>query len=194
MKILVPILCVLLAGAAWAQAPSGNQKAATEQKAETPAAVAEGAKIDPAKEADIRRLLDVSGVREMMAQTMADSEKTARPALANNLPPGEYREKLIDLFFEKLHTKFDIQELLDQIVLIYDKHLSDEDIKGLAQFYQTPLGKKTLSVLPQVLSEAREAGTKLGERAGRESMLEVLTEHPDLAEAMKAAAKAQQPQ
>lgn len=194
MKMLAAIAWVLLARAVWAQAPSGNQKGAAEQKAETPAPAAQAAKIDPAKEADVRRLLDVSGVKEMMAQTMADSEKTARPTLANNLPPGEYREKLIDLFFEKFHAKFDIQELLDQIVVIYDKHLSDEDIKGLTQFYQTPLGKKTLSVLPQVLNEAREVGRQLGERAGRESMEEVLAEHPELAEAMKAAAKAQQPQ
>lgn len=83
---------------------------------------------------------------------------------------------------------------MDLIVPIYDKYLSDEEIKGLIQFYQTPLGQKTLKVLPTVMSESREAGRKWGEGLGRDSMVEVLTEHPDLEKAMNDAKKTAQPQ
>jgi hypothetical protein len=48
--------------------------------------------------------------------------------------------------------------------------------------------------MPQLLTETREAGRAWGEKLGRDSMVEVLTEHPELAEAMEAAKKAAQPQ
>ncbi len=99
-------------------------------------------KIDPAKETDIRRLLEVAGSKATAMQMMTDMEKNIRPLLTNSFPPGEYREKLIELFFEKFHSKTDSQKLLDIAVPVYDKYLSDDDVKGLIQFYSTPLGKK----------------------------------------------------
>jgi hypothetical protein len=104
------------------------------------------------------------------------------------LPPGEYQDKLIPLFFEKFQNKLKTDDLLDLIVPIYDKHLSKEDIDGLVQFYQTPLGKKMTSVLPQVLVESQTAAMNMGQELGRKAMLEVLAEHPELEKAMEDAA------
>jgi hypothetical protein len=42
-----------------------------------------------------------------------------------------------------------------------------------------------------VLLEAQTAGKKLGEQMGRESMIEVLEEHPDLKKSLEAAGAAQ---
>lgn len=75
-------------------------------------------------------------------------------------------------------------------VPIYAKYFSVEDIEGLTKFYQTPLGKKTLSVLPQTVIEMQTASMQLGQKVGRESMEEVLTEHPDLKKALEDAAAA----
>lgn len=194
MKMVAAIAWVLLAGPLWAQAPSGEHKPADQTATQQGAATADAPKIDPVKEADIRKLLEVSGAKETMAQQLLNSEKLMAPSLAQSLPPGDYRDQLIALFFERFRSKFDSDALVQHVVVIYDKYLSDEDVRGLTQFYQTPLGKKTLSVLPQILNETTTLGMKMGEKAGRESMQEVLAEHPDLAEAMKAAARAQQPQ
>ena len=103
------------------------------------------------------------------------------------LPPGEYRAKVVDLFFEKFRSKRDPANLMNLVIPIYDKYYSDEDIRGLIQLYQTPLGKKMLSTLPNVMAESQAAGTKWGEQIGRESMIEVLTEHPELQKAMEEA-------
>jgi len=146
--------------------------------------------IDPAKEADIRHLLDVTGARSLAVQTMANMENTIKPMMTNALPPGEYRATLIDRFFTEFQAKVDTQHLVDLEVPIYDKYLSDDDIKGLIQFYQTPLGQKTLTVLPKLLTECQEAGRKWGSDVGRQSMLEVLAEHPELEKAMENAQKA----
>ena len=111
-----------------------------------------------------------------------------RPTLSKMLPPGEYQNKLIGLFVEKFQSKFKADDLLDLTVTIYDKHLSKEDIDGLSAFYQTPLGRKVLTVLPQLVIESQTAGMKMREQIGQQSMIEVLAEHPDLAKAMEAAA------
>jgi uncharacterized protein len=139
------------------------------------------------KQADIRHLLQITSAGSLATQSMDQMEKTIRPMVTEALPPGDYREKLVNLFFEKFRSKRQPDELADLVVPIYNKYYSDEDIKGLIQLYQTPLGKKMLSTLPQVMAESQAAGTKWGQQIGRESMMEVLAEHPELQKAMEQA-------
>ena len=146
-------------------------------------------KVDPAKEADIRRLLDLVGTRDLVAQSMDSMSKSIKPLLTNSLPAGDYREKLVNLFFEKFTAKANVQHLQDMAVPIYDKNFSHEEIRSLIAFYQTPLGKKTISTLPRLSAELQDEGRKWGESLGRESMQEVLAEHPDLEQALVAAQK-----
>jgi uncharacterized protein len=153
---------------------------------------AAAAALDPAKAADIRKLLEVSGARKIMEDTMAAMTDTIRPTLVNSLPPGDYREKLSDLFFAKFKSKANLTEMLDMAVPVYDKYFSQEEIRGLIRFYETPLGQKAISTMPQLMNDLRGMGQKWGERLGRDSMQEVLKEHPDLRQALESAARAQQ--
>lgn len=146
-------------------------------------------KVDPQKEADIRRLLDIMGARVTATQMMGDMEKSIKPLLTSSLPAGEYRDKLIDLFFKKFHSKLDPEVLADLAIPVYDKYLSDADVRGMIEFYSTPLGKKMVQVLPQLVSECSEKGREWGEKVGQESMMEVLQEHPELQQAAQAAQK-----
>jgi uncharacterized protein len=194
MKICTFVSVLLLGLASFAQ--SGPKPAPAKAPTAATSATAQSAttqnKIDPAKEADIRRLLEVSGAKKLVTQTMASMTTSVRPVLSNSLPPGEYREKLIDLFFAKFQSKADSAQLLDLAVPLYDKYFSQDEIKGLIRFYETPLGQKLLSVLPQLMDEMSEIGRKWGEQAGRDSMQEVLTEHPEMQQALEAAGKAAQ--
>lgn len=144
---------------------------------------------EEAKQADIRKLLQVTGASNLASQTMTQMEKSMKPLITNALPPGDYRAQLVDLFFEKFHTKMDPTTLADLIVPIYDKYLSDDDVKGLIQLYQTPIGQKLITVLPQVAAESQAAGEKWGQEIGRECMIEVLAEHPELQKQMEEAKK-----
>jgi hypothetical protein len=146
--------------------------------------------IDPAKDAAIRKLFEVQGTRDTMKQVVASMSETVRPLLESSLPQGEYRAQLLDLFFQKFQAKMNVDQLLELAIPIYDKYFSLEDIEGLTKFYQTPLGKKTISVLPQVLIETQAAGRKYGEEAGRQAMMEVLEEHPDLKKSLEEAGAA----
>src|SRR5579872_3455919 len=194
MKMCRAIVWLLLLGCTYAQTQGGPPKPAPEHGIDHPApnAAAQPPKIDPAKAADIRQLMDVAEVTSLMSQMMETMGDNIKPAMTNALPTGDYREKLIDLFIAKFKSKADMQQLLNLIAPLYDKYLSDEEIKGLIQFYQTPLGKKTVKVMPQVMVEAQQAGRKWGEALGRQSMIDVLSEHPELEKAMEDANKTSQ--
>lgn len=196
MKICTLLVAMLIVGlgsvAAQNPPPATSAPRASPQAAPSSSPSAAQNKIDPAKEADIRRLLDVTGIRKTMLQTMDSMTETMRPLLVSSLPPGEYREKLIDLFFERFRSKADIEKLVDFAVPIYDKYFSHEEIKGLIKFYETPIGQKALSVLPRLTLEMSQEGKKWGQKLGSDSMQEVLAEHPDLADALQAASKAAQ--
>jgi len=148
-------------------------------------------KIDAAKEADIRRLLDLVGTRALISQTMDSMSKSMKPLLTSSLPPGDYRAKLVDLFFAKFTAKADAQHLLDLAVPVYDRNFSHEEIRSLIEFYRTPLGQKAIATLPKVTAEMQEQGRKWGENLGKQCMMEVLSENPELAEALNAAAQTQ---
>lgn len=195
MKTRTLIVCLLLIGSLFAQTNGSSPEVRPKPLATPESASSSGPlKIDAAKEADIRRLMDLAGTGLLVTQVMNGMEKDIKPLMMNALPPGEYREKLVDLFFVKFHSKAAPQQLLDLAVPEYDKYYTHEEIKGLIQFYGTPLGQKLVSVQPKMTGALQDAGRKWGEGLGRDSMLEVLAEHPEMATALQAAKKATQPQ
>lgn len=198
MKAILGGTAILILGITIGLAPAAAQSSTAKaspavQTATKPAGTAASA-INPSKEADIRELMELVGAKKLMEQSMSNMEASIKPILTRSLPAGEYREKLVQLFFERLRTNMNLDMLIQQAVFAYDKHLSHEDVKGLITFYRTPLGQKAIEVLPQLTSEMAEAGRKMGEEAGRKSMLQVLAENPDLAKAVEEASKQSPPQ
>ena len=192
MRTFFCLLSLLFTLAASAQDKTTPPPSPESQKTAPPSsAPATDQKIAPTKEADIRKLLELTGTSALMQQTMASMDKSIKPMMVNSLPEGDYRQTLIDLFFERFHAKLDIQKLLDLAVPLYDKYFTDADIKGLIQFYQTPLGQKTVKALPQITAELTDAGRTMGATAARQSMLEVIAEHPELQKAMEDAQQKQ---
>lgn len=193
MKVFLAVCFLLLgalsvhAGQNPSQQDSTSQQAAQSQppQATSPDVAPAQTKIDPAKAADIQRLIEVAGMRAVLTETLSSMEANVRPSLLRSLPPGDYRDKLVDLFFEKFTAKLSIQKFLDVAAVAYDKYLTDDDIKGLIEFYRTPLGQKTLTILPKLTVDLQSQGMQMGQEAGRESMTEVLAEHPDLAKALQ---------
>jgi len=161
------------------------------QTAAAPAQAASGnsaPSVDPAKEAAVRKMFEVMGMTKMMQQVLSGMSGNMKPMLMSSLPPGEYREKLADLFLQKFQSKLRVEQLMDLAVPIYAKYFSKEELEGLMRFYQTTLGQKTLSFLPQAMVEMQTESMKLGEKIGREAMVEVLDEHPDLKKALEESA------
>jgi len=186
VKTAASFVFLWLAPLAFGQAPVTVKPVPAPKKTQEQAPPS-AAKVDPAKEASIRRLFEIQGTRKAMEQVISGMSENMKPTLQKMLPPGDYQEKLISLFFEKFQSKLKVDDLVALSMPVYDKYFSKEDIDGLIQFYQTPIGKKVLSVLPQVLIESQTSAMHMGEEIGRQSMMEVLAEHPDIAKALEEA-------
>lgn len=191
MKMTLPATILLLGSLALAQGSQATAPPAREATAQT--ATPSQPKTDSAKEADIRKLMQVTGAQKLTTQMLAGMETSLKPSLANPLPPGEYRAQLVDLFLDKFRAKVSVAAV-DASVPVYDKYFSDEEIRQMIAFYETPIGKKTVSVLPQLMTEAMAASQEMAGQLSRDCMAEVLAERPDLKQAMEQAGKSQKSQ
>jgi hypothetical protein len=76
--------------------------------------------IDQQKAADIRRLMEVTGAGGLAVQMMSGLESSMKPMLEEAFPPGEYRSKLIELFFEKFRSKATAESIVTLTIPVYD--------------------------------------------------------------------------
>jgi hypothetical protein len=141
---------------------------------------------------NIRRLLDLIGFRKNIDTIMPFMSKVIPPMWERDLPKGGYRQKLIPLVYTKWQSKV-VLFFLDHAVAIYDKYFSDDEIKGLIQFFEMPVAQKMISMNPQITKETLEEGRKFGRQAYRDSVQEILVERPDLKPALGVATESAQP-
>jgi len=182
------LLCLASTRSASAQGAAATPSAAVHSNAAPPAAPADTSPtaIDPAKKAAIERLLEVTGAKTLAKQAM-DGMMTSMSSLLRmnfqQMCAGDAKcNQFGELVTAKLQQKVDgsVDALMTILIPIYDRHYSKEDIEGLIQFYQSPLGQKLAKNLPEIARESQQAGSQLGQNLGRESVQEVLQEHPDL--------------
>jgi hypothetical protein len=138
--------------------------------------------IDAEKEANIRRLVELSGVKSNMAASVAAMSTMIRASLEksgmNNEKARAFSDLVLAKMQEKMASRFD--SLLEMLMPVYDKYYTNEDLEGLIAFYGSPLGQKLLKSMPDVLRESQTVGYQWGAKIGEESEREVLAEHPEL--------------
>ena len=113
------------------------------------------AKMSP-KLADIHRLMEITGAAALGAQVMQQLIPTFRQSMPN----------VPQKFWDDFSKEADPNELVNRVALIYDKYLSHEEVKQIIKFYETPVGKKLVSVLPQVTQESMVVGQNWGRELG----------------------------
>lgn len=135
------------------------------------AAPALAEELTDAKSGDIRHLMEVTGSTNIARQFAAASSHGIFQALKASRPEVPDRalevmdHELMALFSEKMSAP---GGLMDQVVPVYHRHFTHDEIRELLAFYQTPIGKKAIKVLPQVVSESMAAGRRWGESLGPE--------------------------
>jgi len=183
--------CGLLAGGLGvvAQAPSVHVRAETYSSAKEAGhrvysdAVRQSAsavaRVDAAKEADIRRLMEVTGAKDLGEQVMNAGIAQFRASVTESQPDNPRAKQFADAFAARFENHFDPRSLTETVIPIYDKHLSAEDLKELLAYYQSPFGQRMLKVLPEVARESQVAGFTLGQKAAQEAMEELKGEYPE---------------
>jgi hypothetical protein len=128
---------------------------------------------DPGKEADIRRLIELTGTAKLALGITTASLKRDRAMLERAFPPGPRQQEMVDIFVKKFEARMNAHDLMERMVPIYDRHFSHDDIKALLSFYQSPAGQRTLQVMPQILQESAGIGVTWGQELGQAILLEM---------------------
>jgi hypothetical protein len=138
--------------------------------------------IDPAKEADIRKLLELTGAKAMFTQSVTTMTSLMQKSIVQANPDNPKVQELSNLLAAKLRDNISVQygELLKLLIPLYDKYYTKDDLDQIIQFDQTPLGQKLLKVTPEISRESQTIGYQWGARIGRDAVAQVLQEHPEL--------------
>ncbi|MDR1626705.1 MAG: DUF2059 domain-containing protein [Spirochaetia bacterium] len=98
----------------------------------------------PASNEDVRRLFEVMDMKNIGLQTF-DAMIGQMGSLFPNVPPG---------FLEAFREKLDFSPLIDACIPIYAKYYSHDEIMQLIEFYQSPIGRKTIELTPAITEES----------------------------------------
>jgi len=71
-------------------------------------------------------------------------------------------------------------DMVELMIPVYDRHLTHDEIQGLIQFYQTPLGKRLLETLPQITKDSMAAMIPWAREVTEKVMSEMAEEFPEL--------------
>jgi hypothetical protein len=161
-KVSLPLtLCFVLAASIFtaAQQPAQQQTQPPKQSADS----------DVPDRADVLKLLELTRAKEqmrvaldgMIKQMRLGAEQGLKEKVPNATP--EQLAKLDDLI-ESMFSGFELDQFVDAIVPIYQKHLTKTDLTALTAFYESPVGQKVLKELPAISAESIEAGGAVGRK------------------------------
>ncbi|HLZ52636.1 MAG TPA: DUF2059 domain-containing protein [Candidatus Acidoferrum sp.] len=149
------------------------------------ASPAQAKPIDPVKDADIRSLMELIGVRDQVQDAVNNSTEQYREKLLATVPNNDKGQAFVTSFVESYQKKFDVDQLTEQLVAIYDKHYTDEDIKNLLQFYGSPAGQKVAAEMPKIAREIQAASRATGARAAKETLQALKAQNPGIGQSAR---------
>lgn len=141
--------------------------------------------IDPVKDSDIRSLMELTGARDQMQDAVANSTEQYREKLLATVPNNDKGQAFVTAFADSYQKKFDVDELTEQLVAIYDKHYTDDEIKTLLQFYGSPVGQKVAAEMPKIAREMQAASRTTGLKAAKEALQEVKAQNPQIGQSAR---------
>jgi hypothetical protein len=138
--------------------------------------------IDPAKEADIRSLLELVGAKDAIQDAASNATEQYRQKVIETSVNNDRAEAFVNSYLADFQKKFDANAVNQQLVGIYDKHFTEEDIKGLLEFYGSPLGQKVAAELPKINREIQFATRSASNQAARQAWQDLRAEYRNAGE------------
>ena len=108
---------------------------------------------------DIKRLLEVSGILDRlsyMQESLLNNVSMMVTAPFPKVPDAFWGE------FNQLIGKKEMDDLIDRVIPVYDKHMSHETIKKLITMFKTPFWDEWKEKMPQISREAGAIGSEWG--------------------------------
>lgn len=108
------------------------------------------------KSQTVRKLLEVTGSANLNKQMIDNIVEMYK---------GSYSD-VQQTFWEEFRKEANMEELQNLIIPIYEKYYTEEELTQLIAFYESPLGRKLIQSLPQVMQESMKVGEAWGKAMG----------------------------
>ena len=122
----------------------------------------------PSKD-EVLKFMEVLRIRSQLNQYFDGISKQAKVGAEQgfkskvpNATPAQMAE--VDKFAESLFKNMPVDEMVDAMVPIYQKHLTKEDLDGILAFYASPVGQKLQREQPAMMQEGMQVGAEIGRR------------------------------
>jgi uncharacterized protein len=117
---------------------------------------------DAASKEDVQKLFDVMASRDQMAQMMQQVFAQARTLNRDEIKkrhPDVTAAQLasMDRQSEELLKNFPIDEMLSDMIPVYQRHFTKTEIDAFTSFFSSPVGQKYLHEIPAVTAETMRA-------------------------------------
>lgn len=119
---------------------------------------------------EVRKLMEQLDVMKM---AVTQGELALKAQMQDNNP---FLQEFFTRFSSELHSGRIYKMMENLITGIYRKNFTLEEVLQLEAFYATPLGKKTISILPEITQEGAREGEKIGRYMGKVLVFEMIRE------------------
>jgi hypothetical protein len=130
--------------------------------------------------ADVLHLFDVIDLRERETDGAKAMFKTLRPTILASLPVTPNRDKIADAIATRTMAFIGTDDFLDRLAVVYATYLSDDDVKALTAFYQTPGGKHYNAAQAQITTGTSQLALQVIREGVPKMYAQLCTEYPEL--------------
>jgi hypothetical protein len=116
----------------------------------------------PATRQDVVQLFDEMHVQQQTRAAMEGIVKQQRAMVRDVIrkrQPQISDEELnrLDTFTADFMRDFPMDEMLNDMIPVYQKHLTKADVEAMHSFYSSPTGEKLLREMPAIMAESMQA-------------------------------------
>lgn len=126
------------------------------------AAPADAQEVNASFRGDIEKLLTVTGADKLALQMANMAAGSVIDAMQRSSPTN-VPDRLVEVVKNVLSTEFSAafqpgSEMMEKIIALYAKHFTQDEVRSLVEFYNTPLGQKAIKEMPTLAQEGAAVG------------------------------------
>ena len=123
----------------------------------------------PATREEVLKFMDVLQLRATLVRYFdgvgQQAKLGAEQGFKQKVPdPTPEQMAALDKFASGLFKDMPVDEMLDAMVPIYQKHLTKSDLDAILTFYNSPAGQKLLREQPAMMQEGMQVGGEIGRK------------------------------
>jgi hypothetical protein len=150
----------------------------------------------------LKKLFEVMRLRQQFEETMKMlpsvvqqqlrmqmGQLTASMPDRKQMTPGQRKEldTVMNRYMEKAGTLYPVDEMIDDAISVYQRHLTREDADAYITFFSSPPGQHFLDAQPAIMKEYMPIAMERAQRRTQELTLELSTVLAEFAKSVKPA-------